>query len=146
MSKPTRASEAALENLLGSETLSAQELGLLCDEFWAVKTDRLAQDKIAKTLKTAEDALQAKLIEQFLRQGISASGGKTIILTMPAPKEEPVVQDWQAFWQFIKSQDDMSLFEKRPGRAAIKERWASGESIPGVGKFPVYTLSKQGVK
>ena len=56
MSNPTRASEAGLARLMEAENLSAQQLGILCDEFWAVKTDRLAQDKIAKTLKTAEDA------------------------------------------------------------------------------------------
>jgi hypothetical protein len=141
-----RLSDEAIANLLAAPELSAQEMGMLCDEFWAVKTDRLAQDKIAKTLKTAEDALQAKLIEQMLRQEVSATGGRTIILTLPAPTEEPVVTDWTEFWKFIKSQDDMSLFEKRPGRAAIKERWGNGETIPGIGKFPVYKLSKQGVK
>ena len=142
----SKLSPAALANLLAADTLSAQELGMLADEFWETKNNRLEADKITKALKTAESSIEAKLIEQMLRQEISAAGGRTIILTMPAPTQEPVVQDWQAFWQFIKSQDDMSLFERRPGRAAIKERWANGEAIPGVGKFPVYKLSKQGVK
>jgi hypothetical protein len=142
----SKLSPDALANLLAADTLSAQELGMLADEFWTTKNHRLDADKISKALKTAESSIEAKIIEQMLRQEITAAGGKTIILTMPTPVEEPVVQDWQAFWQFIKSQDDMSLFEKRPGRAAIKERWANGEAIPGIGKFPVYKLSKQGVK
>lgn len=126
--------------------LSAQELGALADEFWATKTKRLAADKVAKELKTAESVLEARLIEQMLRAQISSIGGKTVVLGLPTPTQEPVVTDWAEFWQFIKDQDDISLFEKRPGRAAIKERWESGETIPGVGKFPVYKLSKSGVK
>lgn len=136
-----------LQALVESEQpLSAKDLGTLADAFWSTKTERLSADKVSKALKTDESALEAKLIAEMLRQEITAAGGKSIILTMPTPTQEPVVTDWPAFWQFIKQQDDMSLFEKRPGRAAIKERWENGESIPGIGKFPVYKLSKQGVK
>ena len=112
-------SPAALENLLAAEELSAQELGMLADEFWAVKQKRLAADKVAKDLKTNESACEAKLIEQMRRQTISAVGGGDVIFTMGAPTQEPVVTDWQEFWQYIKKEDDISLFEKRPGRAAI---------------------------
>ena len=139
-------SPAALENLLAAEELSAQELGMLADEFWVVKQKRLAADKVAKELKANESACEAKLIEQMLRQTISAVGGGDVIFTMGAPTQEPVVTDWQEFWQYIKKEDDISLVEKRPGRAAIKERWETGAQIPGVGKFPVYKLNKQGVK
>lgn len=142
----SRLSPTAITNLLNAETLSAQELGMLCDEYWATKEDRLAADKVAKAFKDAENMFDAKIIDQMLRQEISAAGGKNIILTLPAPTEEPVVSSWPEFWAFIKQADDSSLFEKRPGRAAIKERWANGEAIPGVGKFLVYKLSKQGVK
>jgi hypothetical protein len=127
-------------------TLSAKELGVLADVFWATKNKRLAADKVAKALKTEESTLEAKLIEQMLRTSISSIGGKTVVLGLPTPTQEPVVSDWAEFWQFIKATDDISLFEKRPGRAAIKERWENGETIPGVGKFPVYKLSKSGVK
>jgi hypothetical protein len=65
---------------------------------------------------------------------------------MGAPTHEPAVTSWPEFWEFIKKEDDSALFEKRPGRKAIKERWEAGEVIPGVSKFPVYKLSKQGVK
>lgn len=138
--------KSPIDRLVEKSELSVNEMGTLADLFWQVKNQRLAADKEAKALKSQEDAAEAKLIEQMLRQKVTATGGKDVILTLPSPKEEPVVQDWQEFWKFIKSQDDMSLFERRPGRAAIKERWLNGEDIPGVSKFPVYKLSKQGVK
>ena len=137
---------STIDDLCSKEELTAKELGVLSDAFWLVKQQRLAADKQAATLKTQESAAEAKLIEQMLRQEISAVGGGDVIFTLPAPKDEPVVNDWQAYWSFIKEQDDLALIEKRPGRAAIKERWLAGEQIPGVGRFPVYKLSKQGVK
>jgi len=129
-----------------AKLLSATELGVLCDQHVAVKTKRLAADKVAKELKTEESVIEASIIDQMLRQKITSIGGKTVIYALPTPTNEPTVANWQVFWEFIKQTDDISLFEKRPGRAAIKERWALGEEIPGVIAFPVYRLSKSGVK
>jgi len=129
-----------------SDELSATALGELADEFWQVKAERLAADKVAKELKTREEALNAKLIEQMLRQKISAVGGASIVLIMNTPTYEPAVKDWPKFWEYILETKDFSLLEKRPGRAAIKERWGLEQSVPGVEKFPVYKLSKSGVK
>ena len=129
-----------------TKKLSATALGALADEFWAIKTERLAADKVAKELKVKESLLDSQIIEQMLLSKVSSIGGKSVILVLPAPTMEPAVQDWPKFWEYIKSMDDTSLFEHRPGRAAIKERWANGEVIPGVAQFTVYRLSKQGVK
>lgn len=139
-------SELNVQALLEQEELTAGQMGTLADAFWDTKNKRLRVDKEAKALKVTENAIEAKLIEQMLRQEVTAAGGKTVILTLPAPKQEPAVTSWPEFWEFIKKENDMSLFEKRPGRAAIKERWEAGEVIPGVSKFPVYGLAKQGVK
>ena len=129
-----------------TEKMTATQLGELADKFWKVKTKRLAADKVAKELKTEESGMDSLLIEQMLLNEISAVGGKDIVLVLNKPVMEPTVTDWVKFWEFIKDQDDSSLFEKRPGRKAIKERWEAGQVIPGVTKFPVYTMSKQGVK
>jgi hypothetical protein len=40
----------------------------------------------------------------------------------------------------------VKLSERRPGKAACKERWEAGEIIPGVEKFPVYKLTIKGVR
>ncbi len=126
--------------------LSATELAEKADKHWDVKTRRLAADKVSAALKTEESALEAEIILQMQKQQITSIGGKTVIYGLPKPTMEPVVADWKPFWEFIKLTDDISLFEKRPGRAAIKERWGLGQEIPGVIQFPVYKLSKTGVK
>jgi len=126
--------------------LTATELGALADAWWAAKTKRLAADKVANLLKTEEARLDASIIDQMLRQQISSIGGATVIVSLPTPTMEPAVKDWPAFWEFMKQQDDMSLLSRHLGRAAIKERWAAGQEIPGIAQFPVYKLSKTGVK
>lgn len=126
--------------------LTATQLADKADEHWRVKTKRLAADKVAAALKTDESALEAAIISQMLHQKITSIGGKTVIYGLPKPTMEPIVSDWALYWAFIKQTDDISLFEKRPGRAAIKERWGLGETIPGVVPFAVYKLSKTGVK
>lgn len=130
----------------GVQILSATELGALADQHFEAKTKRLAADKVAKELKTEESRLEALIIDQMRRQQISSIGGKKIIYAMPSPTDEPVVEDWPKFQAHILETKDFSLLERRPGRAAIKERWEQDKAVPGVGKFPVYKLSKSGVK
>ena len=122
--------------------MSAQELAVLADAWFAKRAERLAHDKVGKALKTDESAMEAKLIEQMLRSKISAVGGGTVVTYLPAPTLEPVKQNWQLFWEHVMKTGDSSLIEQRIGRAAIKERWANGETIPGVTSFPVYNLNR----
>ena len=126
-----------------SETLkSAAELAATADLWFAKRAERLAADKVAAELKTEESALEADIIDQMLKSQVSAVGGKDVVTYLPAPKLEPVKKDWQKFWQFVMETGDSSLIEQRIGRLAIKERWANGETIPGVDSFPVYKLSR----
>ena len=122
--------------------MSAQELAVLADKWFAKRAARLAADKVAASLKSEEALYESALIEQMLKSKISAVGGGTVITYLPAPTLEPVKQDWPAFWAHVMKTGDSSLIEQRIGRAAIKERWANGEQIPGVASFPVYKLNR----
>ena len=68
-----------------TKKLSATALGALADEFWAIKTERLAADKVAKELKVKESLLDSQIIEQMLLSKVSSIGGKSVILVLPAP-------------------------------------------------------------
>jgi hypothetical protein len=125
------------------ETLkTAAELAQMADLWFATRAKRLDADKVAAALKTEESALEASIIDQMLKSQLSAVGGKSVITFLPEPKLEPVKKDWAAFWAYVMETGDSSLIEQRVGRAAIKERWANGETIPGVASFPVYRLTR----
>mgnify|MGYP000691666468 CR=1 FL=1 len=130
---------------LSGLTLNAQALGFLSDRWWDTKTRRLSADKVAAALKVEEEQLNAVIIAQLRSQDITGIGGKTVRVGL-ASDDQPHVKDWPAYYAYILSENDFSLLERRPGRAAIKERWEDGKSIPGVEKFPVYKLTKQEVK
>ena len=127
------------------EKLSAKALATLGDQWWAARTERLAADKVAAALKVKENALNATIIEQMRAQEITAIGGGVVALTLKKT-DEPVLEDKQAFWAYAKAEDDMSLFEQRISKSAVKDRWLAGKQVPGVTTFPVYKLSKTGVK
>lgn len=127
---------------MSEELMTAGELAALADKWFAKRADRLAADKVAAALKAEESAFEATLIDQMLKSKMSAVGGASVVTYLPEPKDEPAVQDWPAYWEYVLSMRDSSLIERRVGRAAVKERWAAGELIPGVVKFPVYRLSR----
>ena len=127
------------------EKLSAKALATLGDQWWAARTERLAADKVAAALKVKENALNATIIEQMRAQEITAIGGGVVALTLKKT-DEPVLEDKQAFWAYAKAEDDMSLFEQRISKSAVKDRWLAGKQVPGVTTFPAYKLSKTGVK
>ena len=138
-----------LEELLAhskQRPLSASELGELADIYHTVRADRLAADKVAGTLKAHESTAEALLIEQMRSQEISACGGQRLRVALAAPDYVPAVKDWDKFYAYILKSKDFSLLERRPGKAACRDRWEDGKEVPGVERFPVYKLSRNEVK
>lgn len=138
-----------LEHLLAQSKLrplSASELGELADIYHTVRADRLAADKVAGTLKSNESSAEALLIEQMRSQEITACGGQRLRVALGAPDMVPAVKDWDKYYAYILETGDFSLLERRPGKAACRERWDDGQQIPGVEQFPVYKLSRNEVK
>lgn len=139
-------SEAAATHEAG-KNLSASELADVADIFFATYKERLAADKAAAALKADEVNATRVLLEQMQRQGLTAIGGKRVRLGMdPVPDNQPHVTDWPKFYAYILKTKDFSLLERRPGKAAVKERWEDGKVVPGVEKFPVFKLTKSEVK
>lgn len=126
--------------------ISASSLGELADFWLLTQNERLAADKVAAALKAKEEQAKQILLHQMQLQGITGIGGKTVRVGMdPEPEYQPHVKDWEAFYKYILKTKDFSLLERRPGKAACRERWADDKEVPGVEKFPVYKLTKQKV-
>lgn len=124
--------------------MTPRELGELADKYWQTKEARLIADKAAQDLKEAESAIFAKLISEMREENISVIGGQNVSLKLQI-SDEPVITDWTTFYEHLKTEDDLSLLQRRLSASAIKERWADGQQVPGVGTFPVYKLSKSKV-
>lgn len=120
--------------------LSAKDMGILVDTFKEIEQKRLAADKVAAKLKEQETQLKQEIILQCKLQETNVFGGKEFKVER-STTDEPQVDDWAKFQAYILKTKDFSLLERRPGRAAIKERWADKKVVPGVIKFPVDKLS-----
>jgi len=104
------------------------------------RAQRLEADKVAATLKEAEDDLKKVIIEQFRDQKIAALGAGNGTVKMKA-SNEPLVEDWPQVYAYIKENDAWEFLHKRITIAAVKERWEAGEVVPGVTSRTEYTLS-----
>lgn len=130
-----------------SRSMTPKELAGLADEYNKTRQERLAADKAAALLKSKEENLKLTIIASMQEQELTAIGGQTVRLELPLePDYVPHVTDWNVLWAFMVQQHDFSLVERRPSRAAMKERWEANVEVPGVEKFPVYKLSVHQVK
>jgi hypothetical protein len=122
------------------KALPADALATLADEYAAARAARLAADRAAEELKKKEVAASTQLIAQLRLQSITSIGGKAARATL-AKNEVPHVKDWDAFYAHIAKTKQFDLLERRPGKLACSSRWEDGVEIPGVEKFPVYTIT-----
>jgi hypothetical protein len=53
----------------------------------------------------------------------------------------PIVQDWAATLDYIKTTGQVDLLQKRLTESAVKARWDSGVDIPGVDKLVKHTVT-----
>lgn len=128
------------------ELLTAKELGELLDMHKRNNIARLRIDKESAELKAIESAAEQLVIKQMRTQEITAAGGQMITAKLNPVKYAPQVGDWPAFYAHIVATNDFSLLQKRVSDTAVRERWEDEKLVPGVEKFPVYTLSKSVVK
>lgn len=129
-----------LDAVQANKKLSANAIGRLVDQFKVVEAERIAADKVAAALKATEVTLKTAIAVALRRSEVTVVGGKSFRVELTT-EDQPTVKDWPAFYAYIKKHDAFELLERRPGKAAVKERWEDGKEVPGVEKFPTDKLS-----
>jgi hypothetical protein len=56
-------------------------------------------------------------------------------------KSVAAVKDWTAFAAWVIEQGDLSVLQRRVNNAAIAERWANKEQVPGCEPYNVIDVS-----
>ncbi len=100
---------------------------------------RLALDKVAAAALKEETELKEWLIAVFRGQKFEGMviGGR---ITGVSPKEVQVVEDREAFINFIYENKAIDLLQFRASQSAIDERIAEGIEVPGTRVEEVYGL------
>jgi hypothetical protein len=92
----------------------------------------------AERVKKDEDAIKLYLVDHFKTDEFSAvkvSAGTATKVASEMPQIDLESGGWGALQKHIQKTGEFDLLEKRLGVLAARERWAAGQTIPGIKKF-----------
>ena len=115
-------------------------MGACADRLYELRQKRLEEQKKVDLIEAEEKALKEHIIQNLPKSEASGVAGKLARVTV-VTKEVPQVEDWDAFYKYVKRTGAFDLMQRRLTDAAVKERWEAGEEIPGVKHFNVVTVS-----
>jgi hypothetical protein len=95
---------------------------------------RLALKKDYDELEDQEKRLKEQIIIE-LRKGVAFPTPVILI-----EKQKPTVEDWHLLYEHIQATGNFELLQRRVTESAVQERWANGDKVPGVGRFPVFDI------
>lgn len=116
-----------------------RSLAAVIDLYHLQRQHRLDLARQTEAAEKEERQLKGEILERMQTEGLSSAGGKLLRVTLET-EYEPTVTDYDKFYKFIKKHDAFELLQRRVSATAVKERWADGEQVPGVEKFPVPKL------
>lgn len=117
-----------------------QSLGSKIDELNEL---RERKRELVAELKEVEEryaALEAEIMSDLDSMGIDLARGSTARVSI-SETTVPTVEDWDAFYEYVKSQDALYLLERRVAARAWRELYESGELVPGTSPFVRRKLS-----
>lgn len=121
---------------------SVAKLAATTDEWWRIRTQRLAADKVAADLKKKEMALEAYLVDNIPACGATGVSAQEVAVTV---KEEDVpsvkAESWNEFFAYVGRYKAYEMLQHRISVKAVLERLEAGKSIPGVEMVQVRKLS-----
>lgn len=122
-----------------------EDLAILVDEYNLARTTRLAAAKEVTKLEEGEHTLKAQLIALIKEAGATSVGGKTAIVKVTI-KNEPTLDSWDELCTHIRITGEFELLYRRVNAKSVKDRWDLQQTVPGIGSYPVESLSISQVK
>lgn len=115
-----------------------QKLGELIDLAFKARATRLAyqakMDAKIKQFKAEEARLEAEIVNSFTNADIEAARGSLCTASVSVA-QYPKIEDWDKFYAYVKKHDAFDLLERRPAKAAFRERWDDKVQIPGTTSY-----------
>jgi hypothetical protein len=116
------------------------KLAAVADLLYTTRQRRLDLNKHVEAMKVQEAALKDHLIDNLPKSDSTGVAGK-IARAQVNTEDSPATQDWDAFYKHLKKTGQFDLMNKAINRKAIKERWAAGKEVPGIGHFEQVKIS-----
>jgi len=123
-------------------TIATPSLGAQIDALHTVRDAMRALNNDLKILQEEKSVLEAGLLATMDAQGIEQSRGASATATV-SKTTVPNVNDWEAFYNFIKVNDAFYLLDRRASAPSYRELLESrdGVPVPGVEPFERTTIS-----
>lgn len=114
--------------------------GSMIDEMYDLRENKKTLEAEIKEIKESMTLLEARLIEKLDSEDTTTSSGKAASVSI-STQDVPMVEDWDAFHQYLIDNDALYLLQRRIASRAYKEVSNSGEIVPGVVTFSKRTIS-----
>lgn len=117
-----------------------KELGAAIDLLFKIREGRRRMQQEVDVVKAQENEIENIIFERFGKSDLEGARGKLAQCSIKR-SEVANIDDWESFEKYVKKTGELDLFQRRISLEAIRERWAEGKTVPGVGKFTRISLS-----
>ena len=117
-----------------------KSIGACIDQLYKLRQQRLEIEKSADEVKQEENALEKHILDSFSKTDLDGAKGKLATAGINR-STVPNVQDWDAFYAYIKQNDAFDMLQRRVSSTAYRERLDNEEVVPGVETYEVIKLS-----
>jgi len=115
-------------------------VGAQADEYSAVREERLRIEKVAAGVKEREMEIFNCILSTLNESTDTGASGK-FYRVQRVEKETNQVKDWAAFHKYVQDNGAFELMQRRLNDKAVREQIEGGETLPGIEKAIVPTLS-----
>jgi hypothetical protein len=115
-------------------------IGLCADLYHDVRELRLLMEKEVAVIQARESEIREHIISNLSKSDDTGAAGKRYRAQI-INKEVPKLADWNKFCDYVYEHNRFDLIQKRLGEKAVADLWEAGETIDGVEKMHVPTVS-----
>ncbi len=119
-------------------------IGVKIDQLHTLREQKRQLEEQVKQLQGQMAELENELIEQMDKQGVSRSTGVNATVSISS-STRPSVDDWNAFYAYIRRHKYYHLLERRPSVSGCNELLETKGKIPGVVSFTQRKLNMRSV-
>ncbi len=119
-------------------------IGVKIDQLHTLREQKRQLEEQVKQLQGQMAELENELIEQMDKQGVSRSTGVNATVSISS-STRPSVDDWNAFYAYIRRHKYYHLLERRPSVSGCNELLETKGKIPGVVPFTQRKLNMRSV-
>ena len=118
--------------------------GKIVDDLYKLRAQRLLLEKKVDELKAKETAHKKLLMIDLPALGLESASGKLATASLQAnlvPQILDAAKDWPLLYAYINKHHSYEMLHKRLSTEPFQERWAAGETVPGVACVKVISVS-----